>query len=55
MDICMMQHNWQTKHLVMINENTHVSVYKDEKCKFDEPFHSFQAKNIFIGKSKFVK
>ena len=48
----MIQHNWQSKYLVVINENIHVSVYKYEKCKFDEPFLSFQAKNIFIGKSK---
>ena len=46
-----MRHNWRTKYLVMINENTNVSVYKNEKCKIDEPFLSFQAKNIFIGKS----
>jgi len=36
----------------MINENTHVSVYKYERCKFGQPFLTFQAKNIFIGKSK---
>jgi len=52
MDIYMMQHNWRTKYLVMINENTQVSVYKNEKCKFDQPFLSFQVKNNFIGKSK---
>ena len=52
MDICMIQHNYQSKNLVVINENTHVSVYKYERCKFDQPFLSFQAKNIFIGKSK---
>ena len=52
MNIYMIQHNWQSKYLVVINENTHVSVYKYEKCKFDAPFVSFQAKNIFIGKSK---
>ena len=27
-------------------------IYKYEKCKFDKPFLSFQAKNIFIGESK---
>ena len=27
-------------------------VYKYEKCKFGKPFSSFQAENIFIGKSK---
>ena len=37
----------------MINENVYVvSVYKYEKYKFDQPFLSFQAKNIYIGKSK---
>ena len=36
----------------MINENTYVSVYKNEKYKFDQPFLSFQAKNIFNSKSK---
>ena len=29
-----------------------VYVYKYEKCKFDQPFLSFQPKQIFIGKSK---
>ena len=36
----------------MINENTYVSVYKHEKYKFDQPFLSFQAKDIFIGESR---
>ena len=36
----------------MINESTFVSIYKNEKCKFDQPFLFFQARNIFIGKSK---
>ena len=27
-------------------------VYKYDKCNFDQPFLSFQAKNIFIGESK---
>ena len=36
----------------MINGNTYVSVYKNEKYKFDQQFLSFQAKSIFIGKSK---
>ena len=52
MDIYMIQHNYQSKYLVVINENTHVSVYKYERCKFDQPFLSFQEKIIFIGKSK---
>ena len=48
----MMQYNFGPKYLVVINENTYVSVYKYEKYKFDQPFLSFQAKNIFIGKSR---
>ena len=35
----------------MVNENIYVSVYKFKTCKFDQPFLSFVAKNIFIGKS----
>ena len=30
-------------------------VYKYEKCKFDQPFLSFQPKHIFIGKSKLCR
>ena len=26
-------------------------VYKHQNCKFDRPFHSFQGKHFFIGKS----
>ena len=47
-----MQYNYRSQILVVINENTYVSVYKYEQSKFDQPFLSFQAKNIFIGKSK---
>ena len=47
-----MQYNYLSKYLVVIIENTYVSVYKYEKYKFDQPFLSFQAKNIFIGISK---
>ena len=36
----------------MINENTYVPIYKNEKYKDDQTFLSFQAINIFIGKSK---
>ena len=52
MDIYMMQYNFRSRYLVVINENTYVSVYNYEKSKFDQPFLSFQAKNIFIGKSR---
>ena len=50
MDIFKIQYNYQSKYLVIIDGN--VYVYKYEKCKFDQPFLPFQAKNIFIGKSK---
>ena len=30
-----------------------VYVYKNKICKFDPPLFTFQAKNVFIGKSKF--
>ena len=46
----MMQYNYRSRYLVVINENTYVSVYKYEK--FDLPFLSFQVKIIFIGKSR---
>ena len=51
MDIFMIQYNYQSKYLVIIDGD--VYVYKYEKCKFDQPFLSFQPKHIFIGKSKF--
>ena len=50
MNIFMIQHNYQSKYLVIIDGD--VYVYKYEKCKFDQPFLSFQPKHIFIGKSK---
>ena len=50
MDIFMIQYNYQSKYLVIIDGD--VYVYKYEKCKFDQPFLSFQPKHIFIGKSK---
>ena len=46
----MIQHNYQSKYLVIIDSV--VKVYKYEKCKFDQPFLSYQPKHIFIGKSK---
>ena len=52
MDSYMMQNNYRSRYLVVINENTYVSVYKYEKYKFDQPFLSFQPKAFFIGKSK---
>ena len=53
MDIYMLQYTYQSNHLVVINENTYVSAYKNEKNKFDQPFLSFQARNVSIDKSKF--
>ena len=50
MDIVMIQYNYQSKYLVIIDGD--VYVYKYEKCKFDQPFLSFRPKHIFIGKSK---
>ena len=48
----MMQYNYRSRYLVVTNDNTYVYVYKYEKYKFDQPFLSFQAKFIFIGKSR---
>ena len=45
-----MQHKYRNKCLVVIDGN--VYVYRYERLKFDQPFLHFQAKNIFIGKSK---
>ena len=52
MNIYIMQYNYRSKYLVVINENTYVPVYIYEKYKFDQPFLSFQPKHIFIGQSK---
>ena len=45
-----MQYNYRNRYLVIIDGD--VYVYKYDKCKFDSPFLSFQAKHIFIGISK---
>ena len=45
-----MQYNYRSKYLVVTDVD--VYVYKYEKCKFDQPFLSFQPKHIFTGKSK---
>ena len=50
MNIFIMQYIYRSKYLVVIDGD--VYVYKYEKCKFDQPFLSFQPKHIFIGKSK---
>ena len=53
MDIFIMQYNHRSRYLVVID--TDVNVYIYEKCKFDQPFLSFQPKHFFIGKSKVCK
>ena len=50
MDTFIKQFNYRHRYLVVIDGD--VYVYKYEKCKFDPPFLSFEAKNISIGKSK---
>ena len=48
MDKFIMQYNYQSTYLVVIDGD--VYVYKNEKCKFDQPFLSLQPKHILIGK-----
>ena len=55
MDTYMMQYNYRSGYLVVIKENTYVSVYKFEKNKFDQPFLSFQTRHIFLVNQRFVK
>ena len=50
MDIFMIQYNYRSKYLVVIDGD--VYVYKYEKCKFDQPILSFKQRHFFIGKSK---
>ena len=51
MDIFTMRYNFENKYLVVIVDSI-VYVYKNKICKFDTPLFTFQAKNVFIGKSK---
>ena len=51
MDIFTMRYNFENKYLVVIVDSI-VYVYKNKICKFDPPLFKFQAKNVFIGKSK---
>ena len=51
MDIYIMHYNYENKYLIVILDSI-VYVYKNKICKFDPPLFSFQARNIFIGKSK---
>ena len=50
MDIFIMQYNYRNRYLVVVDSDMNVDKYG--RCKFDQPFLSFQAKNIFFGKSK---
>ena len=51
MDMFIMHYNYRNKYLVVIID-TIVYVYEYKNYKFDPPLLFFQAKNIFIGKSK---
>ena len=53
MQLFMIQHNYRSRYLVMIHGDLYV--YEYDKCKFDQPFLSFQALYLFIGKSKACK
>ena len=46
----MIQYHYRSRYLVVIDGD--VYVYKYEKCIFDQPFFSFQAKYIFVRKRK---
>ena len=50
MDIFIIQHNYGSKYLVLVDGD--VFVYKYEKNEFDKRFLSFKPKYFFIGKSK---
>ena len=50
MIIFMFPYIYRSKFLFVIDGDVYVCKY--EKCKFDQPFLSFQPKHIFIGKSK---
>ena len=49
-DIYIMQYNHRNKFLVVVIDSI-VYVYENEICKFDPPLSTFQAKNVFTGKS----
>ena len=46
-----MRYNFENNYLVVIVDSI-VYVYKNKNCKFDPPLFKFQAKIVFIGKSK---
>ena len=52
MDIFMIQFNYQSKYLVIIDAA--VYVYKYEKCKLDQPFFYFKPKKFLLKNQKFV-
>ena len=54
-DFYRMQYVYESINLVVINENTYVSVYKNEKYNFDQPFLSFQAKIFILVCQEIVK
>ena len=51
MEIYILQYNYRNRWLV-VTIDANVYIYCYDKRKFDQPFLSFQAKSIFIGKSK---
>ena len=52
-DIYIMQYNYRSRYLVVINGD--VCVYKYEKGKFGQPFLSFRPKIFLLANQKFVK
>ena len=54
MDFYMMRYNYQSEYLVVINENTYVSVYRYEKYKFDQTFLYFKQKLFLLMNQRFV-
>ena len=50
-DIFIMHYNYRNNYLVVIIDSI-VYVYKFKTCKIEPPLFTFEAKNVFIGKSK---
>ena len=50
MDNFILQYVYRNRYLMVKNGDVYVQKY--EKCKFEQPFLSFQAKHIFIGESR---
>ena len=55
MDIYIMQYNYRSRYLVVINENNYVSVYNFQKYKFQQPFLNYQAQKIFLVNQRIVQ